>query len=195
MVRTIVYISMDADYRESSQDTSLHSLFDTLTYRRDVFLRNRSSDYSRLELECFFSIDIHWLEFYLTVSVLSTSTGLFCVLAVHIHSLGKCFFVCNLRSTYICFHLELTQQSVYDDLKMQLSHSGNDRLACFMVSVCTEGRVFFCKFCKRLSKFALGSLCLRLDRQLDNRFRELHGLQDNRMLLVWIVSPVVENLN
>ena len=36
----------------------------------------------------------------------------------------------------------------------------------------TECRVFFCKFCKRFTKFTLRSFCLRLDSELDNWFWE-----------------------
>ena len=47
-----------------------------------------------------------------------------------------------------------------------------------------KSRILFCKFCKSLTKFALSCFCLRLDSQLDNWFRELHGLEDYWMLLI-----------
>ena len=47
-----------------------------------------------------------------------------------------------------------------------------------------EGRILFSKLCQSLTHLALTSLGLRLDRQLDNGLRELHGLQDYRMLLI-----------
>ena len=168
---------MNTDYRESAEQTGLHSLFDTFAYRRDVFLRNRTADYSRLELECLLAVDIHRLELNFTVSVLTTTTGLFCILAVHVNRFCDGLFVSNLRCTYVCLYLELTQKSVYDDLQVELAHTGDDRLSCLRISVRAECRVLLCKFRKRLTQFALGSLCLRLDRELDNRLRELHGLQ------------------
>src|SRR5699024_6527281 len=184
MVGSVVAVCVNAYYRESAEDTGLHSVLDTFVYSRDILFRNRSADNSRLEGVCLLSIRIHWLKFNFTVSVLSTSTGLLSIFAVDICRLCDRLFVSNLRCTYIRLYLELTQKSVYDDLKMELTHSGDDRLARLRISVRAECRVFLCQFCKGLSKFALGSLCLRLDRELDNRIREFHGLKDYRMLLV-----------
>ena len=155
MVRSVVYVSVNTNYRESSKDTRLHSFFNTFTYCRDVFLRNSSSNYSRLELVCLLTVDIHWLEFNFTVSVLSTSTRLFRILAVNINWLCDGLFVSNLRCTYVSLYLELTKKSVNDDFKMKLTHTSDDCLSSFFVCMSTEGRVFFCKFCKRLSKFSL----------------------------------------
>src|SRR5699024_4619472 len=109
---------------------------------------------------------------------------LFCVFAIDIGCFCDCLFVSNLRSTYVSLYLELTKKSVYDDLKMKLTHTGDDCLTCFRISMSTECRVFLSQFCKRLTKFTLGSFCLRLDRELDNRIREFHGLKDYRMLLI-----------
>ena len=119
-----------------------------------------------------------------TVTVLSTTTGLLCILAVYINGLGEGLFVSNLRSTYVSFYLELTQQTVYDDLQMQLAHTGDDGLTSLLIGMSTEGRIFFCQLCKSLAHLVLTSFGLRLDCQLDNRFREFHGLQDYRMLLI-----------
>ena len=118
------------------------------------------------------------------MSVLSTSTRLFCIFAVDVRSLSNSLFVSNLRCAYISLYLELTEKTVNDDLQMKLTHTGDDRLSCLRICMSTECRVFFCKFCKRFTKFTLGCLCLRLDCELDNRIRELHGLKDYRMLLV-----------
>ena len=176
MVRTIVYISMYTDNRESSKDTRFHCLFDTFANCWDVFFRNCTTDNSRFKFVYFLTVDIHWLEFNFTVSVLSTSTGLFCIFAVDIHCFCDGFFVSNLWSTYIRFYFEFTQKSVYDDLKVKLTHTGNDCLTSFLICMRTECRIFFCKFCKRFSKFTLRSFCLRLDRELDNWLWEFHGL-------------------
>ena len=184
MVRTIIYIRVNAYYRESSQNTGLHSFLDTFTDSRNVFLRNRTTDYCGFELEQFFSIGVHRLKFNFTVTVLSTSTRLFCIFAIHFHSLCKGLLVCYLRCTYVCFYLKFTKQTVNNNFQMQLTHTSNDRLTSLMIGVCTEGRVLLSQFCKRFAQFTLSSFCLRFDCQLDNRFRELHGFQDNRMLII-----------
>ena len=67
---------------------------------------------------------------------------------------------------------------------MKLAHTGNNNLTGLLVCLRSEGRIFFCKLCKRLAHLALTSFGLRLDRDIDNRLRELHGFQDYRMLVV-----------
>ena len=52
------------------------------------------------------------------MSVLSTTTGLLSVLGIHFNSLGERFLICNLRRTYVSFYMELTKQTVNDDLQM-----------------------------------------------------------------------------
>src|SRR5699024_1406059 len=118
MVRTIVHSSFYTKYWESSKDTSLSSFFNTFTNCWDVFLWNSTTNYSGIKFKCLFCICIHWLEVNFTVTVLSTTTRLFCILAIYIYSLCKCFLVSNLWSTYICFYLEFTKKSVYNNFQM-----------------------------------------------------------------------------
>ena len=184
MVRTIVYIRMYTNYRESSEDTSFHSFLDTFANCRDVFLRNSTTNNCRLELVQLFSVGIHRLEFNFTVTILSTTTRLFCILAVYIYSLCEGLFVSYLRSTYVSFNVELTKQTVYDNLQMELAHTSDDCLTSLFVCIRTEGRILLCQFCKSLAHLVLTSFGLRLDSDVDNRLRELHGLQDYRMLLI-----------
>ena len=118
------------------------------------------------------------------MSILSTTTGLLSILGIHFDSLGKRFLISNLRSTYVSFYMELTKQTVNDDLQMQLTHTGDDGLTGFLIGMSTESRIFFCQFCKSFTHLALTGFGLRLDSQLDNGLRELHGLKDYRMLLI-----------
>ena len=79
------------------------------------------------------------------MTVLSTTTGLFCIFAVYVYFLGNSLFVCNLRCTNVSFYLELTKQTVNDDLQMKLTHTSNDSLTSFLIGMCTESRVLFCQ--------------------------------------------------
>ena len=176
MVRTIVYISVYTDYWESAKDTSFHSIFDTFADCRDVFLRNSTTNDCGFELVQFFTVGIHRLEFNFTVTILSTTTRLFSIFAVDINRFGDCFFVSNLRSTYVSLYLEFTKETVNDDIQMKLTHTSDNGLSCFLICMCTECRILFCKFCKSFTKFTLSSFCLRLDSELDNWFWEFHGL-------------------
>ena len=184
MIRTVVYVCMNADYRESAQNTSFHSFFNTFTNCRDVFLRNSTTNNCGFELVQFFSVGIHRLEFNFTVTILSTTTRLFSIFAVDVYGFSNSLFVCNLRSTYVSLYFEFTKQTVNDDFQMQLTHTSDNGLTSFLIGVCTEGRILLSQFCKGLAQFALACFCLRLDSQLDNRFREFHRLKDYRMLVI-----------
>ena len=118
------------------------------------------------------------------MTILSTTTRLFSILAVYINRLGDCLFVSNLRCTNVSLNLELTKKTVNDDIQVKLTHTSDNGLSSFLICMSTECRVLLSKLSKCLTKFALSSFCLRLDRELDNWLRELHGLKDYRMLLV-----------
>ena len=146
MVRTIVYICMYTNNWESSKDTSFHSFFDTFAYCRDVFLRNSTTNNCGFKLVQFFTVGIHRLEFNFTVTVLTTSTGLFCIFAVNVNCFCDGFFVSNLRSTNVSFYFEFTKQTVNDDIQMKLTHTSDNCLTSFLICMSTECRVFFSKF-------------------------------------------------
>ncbi len=199
MVGTIVHVGMDAQHRESAQDTCIGSFPDAFTHRRDIFLGNGTTHHGRFEQKHGRLVDqdiglrikvklltvcLQRCKFHLTMTILSTSTGLFCILGIHFHCLGKRLFVCNLGRTYVCFHLELTQQSVHDDLQVKFTHTSNDGLACLRIGVGTESRILLCQLGKGLSHLALTGFGLWLNGQLDNRLRKLHGFQNHGMLFI-----------
>ena len=81
----------------------------------------------------------------LTVTVLSTTTRLLCILAVNVNGLGKGLLVSNLRSAYVSLYVELTQQTVYDNIQMKLAHTGDNGLSGLFVCTNLESRIFFCQ--------------------------------------------------
>ncbi len=184
MVGTIVYVSINTNNGESAEDTCVGCFFDTFADCGDVFLGNSTADNGGFKLEQLVAICIHGLEFNFTMSVLSTTTGLFCIFVFLVNRLGNGFLVSNLRSTNVSFHLEFTKQTVNDDFQMELTHTCDNGLSCFLIGMSTEGRIFFCKFCKRFTHLGLTCFGLRLNSQFDNGFREFHGLENYRMLLI-----------
>ena len=58
------------------------------------------------------------------------------------------FLISNLRRTYISLNLELTKEPVYDDLKMELTHTCDDGLACLLIRMSTECGILFSKLCE-----------------------------------------------
>ena len=118
------------------------------------------------------------------MTVLTRTTGLALILHINIGIAGDGLLISNLRSAYVSLNLELTEQSVNDDIEVKLTHTSDDRLTCLLVCPCLEGRVFFSKLCECDSHLFLTSLGLGLDSQVDNRLRELHGLEDYRVVLI-----------
>ena len=184
MVRTVEHGSFHTQHREPGQHAALGSLLDPLSHSRNILLGNGSAHNRRFKFKGLLCIGIHGLKVYLTVTILTTAAGLLGILAVHIHCLGKGLLVSNLGSTHICLHVKLTKQTVYNNLQMQLSHTGNNGLSGLLVSPCTEGGILLGKLCQRLTHLSLTSLGLRLNGNINNRLRELHGFQNNRMLII-----------
>ena len=67
---------------------------------------------------------------------------------------------------------------------MQLAHTSNDGLAGFFIGVGLEGRILFGQLCQRDAHLLVASLGLGLDCNADNGLGELHGLQNDGMILI-----------
>ena len=65
---------------------------------------------------------------------------------------------------------------------MQLAHAADDGLAGLLVELDGEGRVLFGELLDRGAQLLLVGLGLRLDGDLDDRVREVHGLEDDRAI-------------
>ena len=115
---------------------------------------------------------------------LSLAAGLTRVAGIDGGRLGDGLLIGYLRLADVGFHLELTQESVDDDLQMELTHAGNDRLARLLVRVGLEGRVLFRQLLERDGHLLLARLRLGLDRHANDGIGEFHGLQDDGVLLV-----------
>ena len=182
MIRTIPQGDLDINNRIASQNAGLHSTLDTVVDSRDVFLRDRAANDGVDELVTL--AGLVGLDLDLNVTVLALTTGLTCVLGLLVGLLADGLTVSNLGCTHVCLNLELTQQTVNDDLQMQLAHTSNDGLTGLFIGVGLEGRILFCQLCQRDAHLLVTSLGLRLDGNADNGLGELHGLQNDGMVLI-----------
>ena len=58
--------------------------------------------------------------------------------------------------------LELTEQTVDDDLQMELAHAGDDGLTSLLIGVGLEGRILFGQLCQRDAHLLVaGQMCIR----------------------------------
>src|SRR5699024_5394883 len=87
----------------------------------------------------------------------------------------------NLRSTNVCLDLELARHAVNQDVKVQLAHTADDGLAGLLVQLNGEGRVLLRQLLDGGAQLLLVRLGLRLDGHLDDRVREVHVLEDDRV--------------
>ena len=118
------------------------------------------------------------------MTVLSTAARLSDEFAFHIDFLGDRFLVGNLRCAHIGLHLELTQETVYDNLQVKLTHTGDDGLSRLRVGVGLKGGILLRQLRQRNAHLFLPRLGFRLNGDGDNGFREYHGLQNDGMLVV-----------
>ena len=68
--------------------------------------------------------------------------------------------------------------------RSELAHAGDDGLARLLVGVDLEGRVLLGELLQADGQLVLLSLGLGLDGDVDNRIREVHGLEDDGMVLI-----------
>ena len=116
------------------------------------------------------------------MSVLTLTAALTDVLALDLNGLADGLSVRDLRLTDVRLDLELSQKSVDDDVEVQLAHTGDDGLTGLLVGVGLEGGVFFRQLHERDGHLLLTRLGLGLDRDVDDRFGELHALEHDRLV-------------
>ncbi len=120
----------------------------------------------------------------LHVAVLAAAARLLRVLHFAVGRAGQRFLVSDLRLADRGLDAELALQPVDDDFEVQLAHAGDDDLAGLLVGLHVERRIFRHQLLKTDAELLLVGLRLGLDRERDDRLREVHRLEHDRLLLV-----------
>ena len=89
------------------------------------------------------------------------------------------FAICHARGTDIGLHVKLTQHAIHDNIEMQFTHPGYDRLAGIFIGANTECGVLLRKLAKSLAHLFLIGSALRFNCNRDDRFRECDVLKHN----------------
>ena len=140
MIGAVIQDCLYSHNRISSQRTGFHGLSQSLFYRREVVLRNRSSDH-------LFFKDIRLIQiagrlkthFYMTV--LAVPAGLLLVLGIHIGFFAYGLPESDLRLRKLHLHLIAVQQFGHYDINMHVTNSVNQRLMICRVINHTHGQI------------------------------------------------------
>ena len=180
VVGTVDERDFHAHHRVTRQDAVFHGFLNTLVDRGDVILgddatRDLLDELVTLARAGRLDVDDHMAK-------LAAATGLADELAHDLlHRLADRLTVGDLRLADIGVHLELAQQPVDDDLQVQLAHAGDDGLAGLLIGANLKSRIFLGQLMQRSAQLFLVGLGLGLNGNGDNRLREIHGLENDRV--------------
>ncbi|EKD67685.1 MAG: hypothetical protein ACD_48C00265G0001 [uncultured bacterium] len=87
--------------------------------------------------------------------VLSMTSGLFDIFSFSFGHARNRFFVCYLWRSDICFDFKFSFHTVNKNIQMQLSHTPNYGLVCFLIGFHLKRRIFFSKPLQCISHFFL----------------------------------------
>ena len=178
VITSVDDLDFEVHHRITGENTAGSRFADTVFDRLDVFLRNVTADNFVLNgdtCSAFLRDEVDN-----AVTILTASTGLTDEAHITVGFFLQSFTVSNLRCTGIGFDLELTDQTVENDLQVQLSHTGNDGLPGIFITVDLEGGIFFSQSEQTLGQLVTVAGALGLDSNRDNRFGEGHGFQRDR---------------
>ena len=181
VVAAVVQRDLDVDHLVAGENAALHRVLDALVDRLDVLLRNRAALGVVGELVALARLVRRDAD--LRVAVVTRTTGLTDVLAFRLGVAADRLAVGHLRLADVRLDLVLAHHAVDDDLQVQLAHAGDDRLARVDIRAHVEGRIFLRQLGQRHAHLLLVGLGLRLDRNLDNRLREVDRLEHHRVLV------------
>src|SRR5664280_1136414 len=169
--------------RVAGQDAELHRVLDAGVDGRDVLPGDATTGDGVDELVA--GTRGQRLDLDDDLGVLAGATGLLLVGVLGLlHLAAQSLAVRNLRFADVRLDLELATHAVDHHLEVELAHPGDDRLAGLLVGVDAEGRVLLGEPLDGDPQLLLVGLRLGLDGLLDDRVRELHRLEHDRVMRV-----------
>ena len=181
MVRTVLKRDGDVDHRVAGENTVLHCFLRARIHRGDVLARDTAAGDLVLE-DVAAAFDRRRLDIDLDLGELAGTTRLLLVGVVDLLDLlGDGLAVGNLRLADVGLDLELATHTVDENLKVKFAHARDDRLTGLLVGAHLERRVLFGQALDGSAELLLVTLGLGLDGDRDNRRREVHGLQHDRL--------------
>ena len=167
---------------EAGHDARVHGAPDARVHGGDELLGDRAAHDLVDELVAL--AGLVGLHQDLDVAVLALAAGLTGVLGLLFHGLLDGLLIGDLGGAHVGLDLELPQEAVHDDLEMELAHTGDDGLAGLLVGPGLEGGILLGQLHQGDGHLLLTGLGLGLDGDADDGLGELHGFQDDGMLVV-----------
>ena len=185
MERTISQSNLKTCQRETTEYTTIETVFETLLYRWNKLLRyvTTLNDIDKLQV-ALFVILIFWLDCYIDTSKLTTTTRLLLISLTALCSLCNSLFVVNLWLTLVTLYLELTLQTVDNNVEVKLTHTRDNGLTTLLISTNGECWILLSKLRKTVIKLSNVSLALWLNSDRDHSVREGNRLEDNWCILI-----------
>src|SRR5690349_9465468 len=133
MIRTIVECSFHVDHWIASNN----SIFQCFTYavldRFNVFFGYRTTNNGIDKLKAFATFV--WCHSNPHITILPMSTCLPDMFALGSGLTRNCLAIGNLRTPYVCPNFKFTEEAIHNHFKMQLTHSTDNGLARFGISM------------------------------------------------------------
>src|SRR5665647_1336318 len=171
---------LDVDDRVVGEHAAGHGLLDPVVYRRDVLAWDDAAHDATLELVAASGEIGPHLDDHMTV--LAATATLAHEAALDLFDLvADGLAVGDLRPADVGVDAELAHEPVDDDLEVEFTHSRDDGLPRLLVGVHTERGILFRQALQRVAELLLVGLGLGLDGNEDDRLREFHGLEDDRL--------------
>ena len=177
MERTIDDRYLQLVKRETGQNTVLHCRLESLLDGRDVLLRYITTLHFVDKLQGTLKLRIGRLYAADDVGELTTTTGLFLIYLAQLNCLRDCLAVRYLRTTLVALYVELTLQTVDNNLQVQLTHTRDNGLTRLLVGLNGEGRILLSQLTQTDTQLVDVGLRLRLYRDTDYRCGEVNRLQ------------------
>ena len=177
MERTIYQAHFQSLEGESCKRTIGHGILKSLFHGWNILPGNSTSPYFVYEFKSFVIIGRTDKEF--NIGEFTTATSLLLEGFAMLHLGGQCLFVVHLRCTYVALYLELTLQSIHQDLQVQFTHSVNGGLSAFHITTNLESRIFFSQFAQCYPHLINVSLGLGLNGDPDDSIRKFDGFKDH----------------
>jgi hypothetical protein len=166
----------------------LKRFFKTLLSRLDELLRNGATDNGIDEFEAFARVRFEANPY---IAVLTMAAGLLDVTAFGLARAFDRFAVVDLRFANVGFNAEFAAHTVNEDIELKLADATDDGLAGFVIGMNAEGRVFLSQLGEGdFHLFHIG-FRLRLHRFFKHRLREDKSFQNDGLIRIGEVSPVV----